>query len=645
MSKLTSSRNCRVEGFEFMGDIGRTGRIRRARAVAEHGSIAAAVEAGALKQFQDISVSEAVVLGLYNQGVRKYIGIFGHGTTDIAETLRVYSEVGLVKVLNVRHETSAAHAATALKLQTGETAAVFTSIGPGAMHAFAGSLCSASNGAGVYHIYGDETTHDEGFNMQQIPKDEQGLFLKMCSVMGNAYAIYEPYSVFTALRRGAIHVGKRGFSGPYFLLLPLNVQPFVIRGFNLLELPGSFEPQATVCEDETVFQRAAEAAASSHRITIKIGGGSRGCGAEIVELAYLLDAVIVAGPTPTGVVPYSEPRYMTIGGSKGSICGNYAMEEADLVICVGARAVCQWDCSGTAWKNARTIINFNIEPQHAGHYNRSIPILGDARANLRRWIVVLKERGFKPADGSSEWAQSCFARRKEWERFKKERFDNPVLEDPVWGCEVLTQPAAIKIACDFADSVGAIKYFDAGDVQANGMQVVEDEQEGQTYTDAGASYMGFAVSALLANALREDGRYDIAFSGDGSFTMNPQILIDGVEHGVRGCIIVFDNRRMGAITGLQDAQYGVGFKTSDSVEVDYVAWANSIKGVKGIFGGRTPEELKNALQEAYNYPGLSLVHVPVYYGPHGMAGLGCYGDWNVGNWCDEVQAEHHRIGL
>jgi hypothetical protein len=35
---------------------------------------------------------------------------------------------------------------------------------------------------------GDETTHDEGFNMQQKPKDEQALFLKLCIVMGSAYA-------------------------------------------------------------------------------------------------------------------------------------------------------------------------------------------------------------------------------------------------------------------------------------------------------------------------------------------------------------------------------------------------------------------------------------------------------------------------
>ncbi len=55
--------------------------------------------------------------------------------------------------------------------------------------------------------------------------------------------------------------------------------------------------------------------------------------------------------------------------------------------------------------------------------------------------------------------------------------------------------------------------------------------------------------------------------------MNPQILIDAVEHKVRGMIVIFDNRRMAAISGLQLAQYGQDFRTNDQVAVDYVQLA------------------------------------------------------------------------
>jgi 3D-(3,5/4)-trihydroxycyclohexane-1,2-dione acylhydrolase (decyclizing) len=336
---------------------------------------------------------------------------------------------------------------------------------------------------------------------------------------------------------------------------------------------------------------------------------------------------------------------MTVGGSKGSISGNFAMNEADLAIIIGARAVCQWDCSGTAWKKARHVINFNMEVQHAGHYNRTVAVVGDARRNLVQWIDVLRRRGRKEADGSSEWARLLAARKAEWENYKKARYATAALHDETWGMRVLTQPAAIKAACDFADSHGVVKLFDAGDVQANGFQVVQDEREGMTLTDTGSSYMGFAVSALMASAMASEPFYGMAFSGDGSFMMNPQVLLDGVLHGVQGCIVIFDNRRMGAITGLQCAQYGTEYGTWDKVEVDYSAMAGSVKGVKALHGGTSVEEFVKALGEARAYKGLSVVHVPVYFGPDENGGLGVFGHWNIGNWCERVQAEHHRIGL
>ena len=63
---------------------------KRAATVAKHTTPYEALQSGAMEQFQDITVSEAVVLGLLNQGVRKFIGVFGHGSTDVGEILRAY---------------------------------------------------------------------------------------------------------------------------------------------------------------------------------------------------------------------------------------------------------------------------------------------------------------------------------------------------------------------------------------------------------------------------------------------------------------------------------------------------------------------------------------------------------------------------
>jgi 3D-(3,5/4)-trihydroxycyclohexane-1,2-dione acylhydrolase (decyclizing) len=346
---------------------------------------------------------------------------------------------------------------------------------------------------------------------------------------------------------------------------------------------------------------------------------------------------VVLSPGSTGVLPDAHAQNMHVGGSKGSISGNYAAAEAELLIVIGSRAVCQADCSGIGYKRAQHVININGDLGDATHYNRTLALVGDISAVADR--LAGKLEASKAAANKADWLAACAAKKAEWSAYKRARFEAAPIRDEVWQRPALGQPAAIKIVADFANSIGAAKLFDAGDVQANGFQIVEDDQTGDTFTETGASYMGFGVSGLLASAIADKPRYTIAFTGDGSFMMNPQILIDGIEHGVRGTIVIFDNRRMAAITGLQMAQYGHGFRTNDRVAVDYVRLAGAVSGINAVHGGWTADELKSALKAAHAHDGLSVIHVPVYAGDHELAGLGAWGQWNVGNWCADVQRE------
>jgi 3D-(3,5/4)-trihydroxycyclohexane-1,2-dione acylhydrolase (decyclizing) len=618
-------------------------RAARASAVAAAGGIEPALARGALPRFIDATLSEIIVLGLLRQGVKVYFAVFGHGSTEIGEVLRVYQQAGLVRVCNVRSEIEASHAATALRWVTSQRAAVVTSIGPGALHALAASIAPASDGVGVWYLFGDETTEDEGPNMQQIPGHEQSQFLRLCSAMGDAYTLHTPQAVSTALRRGDVAVNHPHRAGPFFLLLPMNTQPAFLEGFNLDELPDGNVPRLGAAADHGAYQQAAALLRQARRVVVKIGGGAREAGPELLEFLDLVDGVAVVNPIATGTIPYAHPRNMSVGGSKGSLCGNYAMENADLLVVVGARLVCQSDCSRTGFPNVQHVINLNTDVADATSYNRTLALWGDAGPTLRRLNAKFKEEDEQPSP--SIWLAECAPKRQEWERFKAQRYAHPALFDMMWGEEVLTQPAAIKVVTDWAKARGAVCFFDAGDVQANGFQIVEDDRPGGTFTETGASYMGFAVSALLATAVAEKPFYGVALTGDGSFTMNPQILIDGVQHGARGCIVLLDNRRMAAISSLQVAQYGANFATHDTVAVDYLAWAKAVRGVKAIDGGRTPDSLAAALKEAGRHDGLSFVYVPVYFGPDELGGMGVFGRWNVGNWCEETQALRHRIGL
>lgn len=605
----------------------------RARAVAKVGGIEAALARG-LPKLIETTLSEALVLGLLRQGVRKYFAIFGHGSTDLGNVLRIYDEEGVTRTINCRNEVEMAHAATALRWEYGELSAVVTSIGPGAMQAFAGSLAAASNGIGVYHIYGDETTFGEGYNMQQVPKEEQGLFGRMTAVMGQSYVLHTPEAVRDALRHGALCVNHPYHAGPFYLLLPLNAQPAKLT-VNLAALPGRPELPKLAPADDVAVDRAAAMIAGATKIAIKAGGGTRGHDAAIRRLAEAAGAAVVLSPGSTGVLPDAHPQNMHVGGSKGSISGNYAMAEAELLVVIGSRAVCQADCSGIGYKSAQAVININGDLADLTHYNKTTGLPGDIGAVSARLAAKLETQGANK--NKKAWLDTCASKKAEWASYKRKRFECPPLRDEAWQKPVLPQPAAIKIVADFAKEIGAAKLFDAGDVQANGFQIVEDDRTGDTFTESGASYMGFAASALLGSALADKPRYGIAFCGDGSFMMNPQILIDAVEHKVRGMIVVFDNRRMAAITGLQLAQYKQEFRTNDEVPVDYVRLASAVAGVLAVSGGDGADSLRAALKSAHAHDGLSVVHVPVYCGPDELGGLGAWGEWNVGNWCEDVQ--------
>ena len=611
----------------------------RTGAIAAAGGLDAALGSGALPPLVTVSLSEALILGLLKQGVRKYLAVFGHGNTALGEALRHYEAAGLVRIFQFRNEVAMAHAATQLSWQYGEIPAVVTSIGPGALQAFAGSLVAATNGVGVYHLYGDETTHGEGYNMQQVPRSRQGSYGALTAIMGRSYTMHTPEALREALRQGLATVRHPYRAGPFYLMLPINTQPRMVT-VNLATLPAPVTIAPTAPAADEPYRQAAAQIAAADRIVIKVGGGGRRFAALIRALAETIGAAVVLSPGTTGVMPDAHDQNMHVGGSKGSISGNHAMAEAELLIAIGTRAVCQSDCSGIGYPRVRAVINLNGDLDDVLHYANTTALAGDIGATLERLAAEIARQGLALSAGKRDWLAACRAKKAEWARFRAERVSATAPIDDVWQRRVMTQPQAVKAACDFARSVGAVKLFDAGDVQANGFQLVEDDRPFETFTEAGASYMGYAVSALMAGAIADEPTEMIAFSGDGSFMMNPQVLIDAVEHRLKATIVLFDNRRMAAISSLQRDQYGAEFRTGDTVAVDYRRLASAVDGVLALDGGVTPADLQAALRAAHGHPGLSLIHVPVYGGPDPVGGLGAYGSWNVGNWCEAVETRY-----
>lgn len=609
-------------------------------AIRTAGNIEKAISGGAMSSIQTVSVSEALVLGLLAQGVNKFFVVLGHGTTDLGEALRHYQDEGLITVTPFRNEIEATHAASALRWVTGEQVVVVTSIGPGALQAAAASLVASSDGLGVWFIFGDETTHDEGDNMQQISGNGQAAYFRMLSVLGSTYLLHTPEALTSALRKGAIITNHPSRQQPFFLLLPINVQPKILENFDLNRLPNALDLTIGMSNIDLI-KTTAHSLMSSKNVAIKVGRGAAGCGVELAALAELIDAVLVMSPSSLGIVPSSYERQMGIGGTKGTISGNFAMANAQTLVVAGSRAVCQSDCSRTGYPHVESVINFNTNASDAQHYNNTIALIGDLKQTLVELITTIQDMKTESPETlqskPSQWLTQCLAKKVEWRARRSEIISRETLDDAVWKRNVLTQPFAISETLDWISANGFKAFFDAGDVQANGFQLADVETEGWYFSESGASYMGFASSAVIAGGLANEKFYGVALTGDGSFMMNPQVLIDAVHTGTKGCIVILDNRRMGAISSLQLDQYGNDFATSDMVAVDYVSMANSFAGVQGIFGGYSAADLRSALHAAGKYDGLSVVHVPIYFGSDPDGGMGSYGRWNVGPWVAEAE--------
>src|SRR5690554_4458499 len=250
----------------------RDDRASRAAAIVRAGGVQAALDSGELQPRASVTVAEATLIGLLKQDIRTFIGIFGHGSTELGEVMREYEAEGALRTHAVRNEVEAAHAATALRWATGQKAAVFTSIGPGALQALAGSLAASSNGIGVWHIYADETTEAEGANMQQLPGGEQEQFLRLASAMGLSDSLHTPWALPEAMRRGTNAVDHPPRAQPFFLLLPINVQPQLVD-MNLHALPSEPPPPLGAANDAGRYAEAARALLNAERVVVKVGGG------------------------------------------------------------------------------------------------------------------------------------------------------------------------------------------------------------------------------------------------------------------------------------------------------------------------------------------------------------------------------------
>lgn len=553
---------------------------------------------------------EIITRTLIKNGIPWVAGIPGHGCLALVDAFFEMREE--LPLYLVRHEQSAAHMADGYFRVTGKPAAVFTSIGPGALNLAVGLGTAFVDSTAMLALIGETHTYMFGKGvLQEIERHRAANSLQalapLCRFSHLATRVEQvPY----ALNR-SFKAMLSGRPGPAVIALPMDVQAESIN-IDPSSLRFNFSPFSCQPNPEAI-SRAAKALAEAQRPVILAGGGVLRARAstELVALAENLGAAVITTMAGKSAFPEDHPLYAWHAGSKGTGCGNKLAGQADLVIAIGCRFADETTSSyrqGTSYSiPPAKLIHVDIESSEIGkNYPVDIGIIGDARDVMK---ALLEELGTPKSNTlKSLYAQEIAATREAWQAelavFRSQT------ESPISVSAALQEIRAVLPR-------SAYLVTSSGHSQAQVLQEFPFYEPGTLVTTGGFSTMGFSVPAALGVKLALPDSVVVALVGDGDFLMTVQELATAVQYGLDIIIIILNNNGFLSIRDLQSAVYGEArqyateftSKNGSKDSPDFTALARSF----GFQAERVSEQLKlrKSLQRAINAKMPYLIEVKV----------------------------------
>lgn len=573
---------------------------------------------------------QIVARSLVGAGVPWVAGIPGHGCLALVDAFLEEREA--LPLYLVRHEQSAAHMADGCYRVTGRPAAVFTSIGPGALNLAVGLGTAYVDSTAFLAFVGETHTYMFGRGvLQELERSRAADSLRVLEPAAKfAHLATRVEQLPHALNRAfrAMHTGR---PGPAVIALPMDVQADGMA----FSAPASFDlpqpPPPPAQPDSPSLARAAGLLREAKRPVFLAGGGvlRSGASAVLLALAERLGAAVITTMAGKSAFPEDHPLYAWHAGSKGTACGNYMASRADLVLAVGCRFADETTSSyrqGSSFSIPPAhLIHVDIDPAEIGkNYPVAAGLAGDARATLE---ALLEEVG---PDRGEDYRTAPYAReigevRAAWlQSLAKYR-------DP--GVSPVTVSRALQEIRAALPRHGYV-VTSSGHSQAQVLQEFPFYEPGTLVTTGGFSTMGFALPAALGVKLAKPAAPVVALAGDGDFLMTAQELATAVQYGLEVIIIVLNNQGFLSIRDLQTDVYGEArayateFRNSrgEPVSPDFAALARSC-GVPAQTVSR-PGEVGPALQRALQEGGPQLIEVCVNR-QHPLSGGAATGWWDV----------------
>jgi acetolactate synthase-1/2/3 large subunit len=525
-----------------------------------------------------VKLSDYVADFLARQGLRHAFIISGGASIHILHSLAAHPDI---EAICPHHEQAGAMAADAYARVTGQLGCAIGTSGPGATNLVTGIAGAWFDSIPVLYITGQVATYrmrgETG--VRQMGFQETDILSMVAPITKHAVLVTDPNRIAYELER-AVWIARSGRPGPVVVDIPDDLQRSFVDPLKLEHFVAPTEPEPAPTSSPTHhLDRLMALISSARRPVVVLGWGVRSAGAADLALQVVeqLGAPVLTSWAVKDLINEDHPLLAGTFGTHGVRAGNFAIQNADLVISIGARlSTHETGTPMSSWAREAKVAAVDIDATELGKFASfgkplDLAITCDAGVFLAEFQGRLKPQS---VPDFTDWR----AQIQDWrQRYPVERLG------PDAGT---VDPYGFMRALAAAVPDDEHVFVDTGCSVAWMMQALPVSRGVRLFHDYNNTAMGWALPAAIGGAFAL-GRAVTCVSGDGSLMMNLQELATIVRHRLPVKLFVMNNQGYAMVQQTQEQWLGG----------DYVG--TSIAGGLGF-----PDFV--ALAAAFGLPSLSL---------------------------------------
>ena len=554
--------------------------------------------------------ADVLVAALEREGVDVVYAYPGGASLELHQALTKSEQI---RTILPRFEQGGGFMAQGHARVTGKPAVCMATSGPGATNlvtciadAFMDSIPLIAITGQVYQQFIGKAAFQE--------TDFYGMTLP---IVKHSYLVLEKEDLPRIIKE-AFHIAGSGRPGPVVIDIPKDVQQAIFAPTfpSSIELPG-YQGDVTLPKaKDAELAPVLELIEKAERPVLYTGGGiiSGDAHLELREFAELTGLPVASTLMGLGAFDAEHPQSLYWFGMHGTVAGNWAVCDSDLLICAGARFDDRITGKVDKFAPDATIVHIDIDvSEHNKNKRVHYPIHSDIKHALARLCELAKGKDFTKPDISA-WMTNI----NEWKTQHPFSYDKG---------EHITQQEAVEVL--YEETKGdAIITTGVGQHQMWAAQYFKFREPRTYISSLGLGTMGFGLPAALGAKVARPDKLVINIDGDGCFLMNVQELGTAKIEKINAKTIILNNQHLGMVVQWEDLMYdSVRGQTilcdkdniggPDNVDALYPDFVKIAEGF-GVAGRRVikREDLREAMREMIEHDGPYVLEVVVPYTEH-----------------------------